>query len=106
VIKVPRLKTNRHGVFCVRVYWRDDAGKLRESLHSLLTKSATFARILPLKFNEALERQSAITEKTTFPNLDVLLNKYKLDMGRGIMESNGPDHHAMTMKPIEVYKAI
>ncbi len=106
VIKVPRLKTNRHGVFCVRVYWRDDAGKLRESLHSLGTKSATVARILALKFNEAFERQRAMTEKPTFPNLDNLLNKYKLDMGRGIMEANGPDDHALMMQAIEAYKAM
>jgi integrase len=106
VIKVPRLKANRHGVFCVRVYWRDDAGRLRESLHSLGTKSATVARILALQFNEAYERQRAMTSKPTLPNLDDLVNKYKLDIGRGIMEASDPDDHALMMKAIEAYKAI
>lgn len=106
VIKVPRLKANRHGVFCVRVYWRDDAGRLRESLHSLGTKSATVARILALQFNEAFERQRAMTAKPTLPNLDELVNKYKLDIGRGIMEASDPDDHALMMKAIEAYKAI
>ncbi len=106
MIKVPRLKANRHGVFCVRVYWRDDAGRLRESLHSLGTKSATVARILALQFNEAYERQRAMTTKPTLPNLDELVNKYKLDIGRGIMEASDPDDHALMMKAIEAYKAI
>jgi hypothetical protein len=106
VIKVPRLRTNRHGVFCVRVYWRDDVGKLRESLHSLGTKSATVARILALQFNEAYERRRAMTEKPNFPNLDDLSNKYKLDVKNGIMEANGPEDHALMMQAIEAYKAV
>jgi hypothetical protein len=35
VIKVPRLKINRHGVYDIRVYWRDDVGKQRNILHKL-----------------------------------------------------------------------
>lgn len=106
MIKVPRLKANRHGVFCIRVYWRDEVGKLRESLHSLGTKSATVARLLALQFNEAFERQRAMTAKPTLPNLDDLINKYKLDIGRGIMEASGPEDHALMMKAIEAYKAL
>jgi uncharacterized protein YigE (DUF2233 family) len=56
VIKVPRLKINRHGVYCVRVYWRNELGQLKESLHSLKTKHATTARLLALAFNEAYEK--------------------------------------------------
>lgn len=106
MIKVPRLKVNRYGVFCVRVYWRDEAGKLRESLHSLGTKNATVARLLALQFNEAFERRRAMTDKPTLPNLDDLVNKYKLDIGRGIMEASDPDDHALMMKAIEAYKAL
>ena len=69
MIKVPRLKVNRYGVFCVRVYWRDEAGKLRESLHSLGTKNATVARLLALQFNEAFERRRAMNDKPTLPRL-------------------------------------
>jgi len=38
MIRVPRLKLNRHGVFCLRVLWLDESGKRRERLHSLNTK--------------------------------------------------------------------
>jgi hypothetical protein len=63
VIKVPRLKANRHGVFCIRVYWRDENKVLRESMHSLRTKDAGIARILALQFNESFERKRLMTSK-------------------------------------------
>lgn len=47
-----------------------------------------------------------MTAKPTLPNLDELVNKYKLDIGRGIMEASDPDDHALMMKAIEAYKAI
>ncbi len=106
MIKVPRLKTNRHGVFCVRVYWRDEDGQLRERQHSLGTKSAPYARVLALQFNEAFERQRQQMNKPTFPNLDEIVKQYKLDLGRGIMEANDPEDHALMMKAIEAYKSL
>ncbi|WP_312260013.1 site-specific integrase [Limnohabitans sp.] len=106
MIKVPRLKTNRHGVFCVRVYWRDDAGRLRESLHSLGTKSATVARLLALQFNTAYEQQRAMTSKPTPPKFDDLLNKFELDISKGIMKAEGPEDFANMMKAMEAYKAM
>ena len=106
MIKVPRLKTNRHGVFCVRVYWRDDGGRLRESLHSLNTKNPTVARLLALAFNEAYERKRAMTEKPTLPRLDDLVNKYKLDIARGVMEASDPTDHALMMEAIKAYKEL
>ncbi|NJS37449.1 MAG: hypothetical protein HC765_15315, partial [Brachymonas sp.] len=103
MIKVPRLKTNRHGVFCVRVYWRDENGQLRERQHSLGTKSAAYARVLALQFNEAYERQRLQMNKTALPNLDEFVRQYKLDIGRGIMEANDPADHELMMKAIEAY---
>lgn len=47
-----------------------------------------------------------MTAKPTLPNLDDLVNKYKLDIGRGIMEASDPNDHALMMKAIEAYKAI
>ena len=35
MIKVPRLKVNRYGVFCVRVYWRDEANWLSSLAEAL-----------------------------------------------------------------------
>jgi integrase len=106
VIKVPRLKLNRHGVYSVRVYWRDETGKLRESLHSLSTKNPVLARLLALQFNEAFERKRAMTEKPNLPNLDDILSKYELDLSRGVMKSDGAEDHARMMEAIATYKAI
>ncbi len=106
MIRVPRLKQNRHGVFSLRVIWQDPAGKRRETLHSLGTRSPTVARLLALQFNEALERKRAMTEKPTFPNLDEIVQKYKLDIGRGIMEASDPADHELMMKAIEAYKSV
>lgn len=106
MIRVPRLKQNRHGTFSLRVLWLDETGKRRETLHSLGTKLPTIARLLALKFNELFERQRAMTETPKFPNLDDIAHKYKLDLGRGIMEADSPDDHALMMKAIEAYKAV
>lgn len=106
MIKVPRLKTNRYGVFCVRVYWRDLTGRLRESLHSLGTKNASVARIIALQFNEAYERKRHMNEKPNLPNLDDLVRKYELDIGRGIMKADNPDDHSRMMEALDAYKAI
>jgi integrase len=106
MIRVPRLKQNRHGTFCLRILWLDETGKRRECLHSLGTKQPTIARLLALKFNELFERQRAMTETPKFPNIDDIAQKYKLDLGKGIMEADSPDDHALMMKAIEAYKAV
>ena len=110
MIKVPRLRVNRHGVYGVRVYWRDETGKLRESLHSLGTKNATIARLLALQFNEAFERKkakfSAMTSKPNLPNLDEIVRKYELDLSKGVMKSDGAEDHARMMEAIATYKVI
>jgi hypothetical protein len=105
VIKVPRLETNRHGVFCIRIYWQDENKVLRESLHSLCTKDAGIARILALQFNEAYERKRHMSKKPLFPSIDELTNKYELDMSRGVMKADGKDDHALMMQAIEAYRA-
>ena len=109
MIKVPRLKTNRHGVFCVRVYWRDDTGKLRESLHSLGTKSATVARLLALQFNLKIEHQRMTSRKHTSAIqaiLDEIKKPFELDLLNGIMKADGPEDFANMMKAIEAYKQL
>lgn len=106
MIRVPRLKQNRHGVFCIRVLWRDKAGKQRECLHSLRTKNADIARVLALQFNEAFERKRTMTQKPNLPTLDEIVKKYELDLGRGVMRADGEADHALMMKALEAYKAI
>jgi integrase len=106
MIRVPRLKQNRHGVFSLRVIWQDPTGKRRETQHSLGTRSPTVARLLALQFNEALERKRAMTEKPTFPSLDDIAHKFELDLSRGVMKSDGPEDFDRMMKAIEAYKAI
>lgn len=103
MIKVPRLKINRHGVYGIRVYWRDDIGKLRESLHSLGTKDGYIARILALQFSLSFEQKRHMSKKPLFPNIDELTNKYELDMSRGVMKADGKDDHALMMQAVEAY---
>ena len=88
MIRVPRLKLNRHGVFCLRVLWLDESGKRRERLHSLNTKDPTVARLMALQFNTSFELQRAMTFKPTFPSLDGVLNKYDLDLSRTVVKSD------------------
>ncbi len=106
VIKVPRLKINRHGVYCLRVYFKNAEGRLCETLHSLGTKSPSLARILALKFNEAFERQRAMNKPTKIPNLDGIANKFELDLSKGIMKAEGPEDFANMMQAMEAYKAM
>ncbi len=101
MIKVPRLKINRHGVYCLRVYYRSAEGRLCETLHSLGTKSPSLARILALKFNEAFERQRAMNQPTKIPNLDGIAQKFELDLSRGIMKADGAEDHARMLEAIE-----
>ena len=65
MIRVPRLKVNRLGVYCLRVVWSDEAGKRREATHSLRTKSPEIARVLALQFNEAYERKRSLRRMST-----------------------------------------
>ena len=106
MIRVPRLKQNRHGVYSIRVLWLDETGKRRETLHSLRTKHPTVARLLALQFNEAFERKRAMTEKPALPNLDELVRKYELDIGRGIMKAENPADHALMLEAIKAYKDL
>lgn len=102
-IKVPRLKQNRHGVFCLRVIFTDNTGKRREQQHSLGTKSPSVARLLALKFNLELEQQRQAMPK--LPNIDDLLKHYKLDLSKGLMESDGAEDHQRMMEALNAYKA-
>lgn len=107
MIKVPRLKVNRHGVYCIRIYWRDAATQqLKEGLYSLGTKNAKVARVLALQFNEAFERQRAMTDRPALPKLDDLLRKFELDLSKGIMKADGPEDHARMMEAIKAYKEL
>jgi integrase len=106
VIKVPRLKANRHGVFCIRVYWRDENKVLRESMHSLRTKDAGIARILALQFNESFERKRLMTSKFNLPSIDELFHTYELDISRGIMRADNSADHELMMKAISAYKDL
>lgn len=106
MIKVPRLKINRHGVYSIRVIWRDLHGKRRESLHSLHTKHPVVARILALKFNELYERKRAMMKPHKLPSLDEIVQKYELDLGRGIMRADGMADHDLMMKALQTYREI
>jgi hypothetical protein len=106
MIRVPRLKQNRHGVYSIRILWTDADGKRRESLHSLGTRHPTTARLLALAFNEAYERKRAMTEKPKLPNLDELVRKYELDMAHGVMKADGAADHALMMEALKAYKEI
>lgn len=100
---MPRLKINRHGVYGIRVYWRDELGKLRESLHSLGTKDGHIARVVALQFSLSFEQKRHMSKKPLFPNIDELTNKYELDMSRGVMKADGKDDHALMMQAVEAY---
>lgn len=106
MIKVPRLKTNRHGVYCLRVYHREGE-KLHERQHSLGTKDAATARVLALKFNEAFERKRAMLKiPRLIPQLDDALRRYELDLARGVMKADGQTDHDQMMQAIRAYKEL
>lgn len=111
MIKVPRLKVNRLGVYCLRVVWTDEAGKRREASHSLRTKAPELARVLALQFNEAYERKRSQRRMTTskpdhLPNFEDFATKFELDLSRGVMKSDGPEDFARMMQAVEAYKSI
>lgn len=112
MIRVPRLQQNRCGVYCLRIVWTDEAGKRRDSSHSLKTKSPDVARLLALQFNEAYERKRSIQrmsqhKKPDFlPTLDEIASKYELDISRGIMRADNSADHELMMKAIETYKDL
>jgi integrase len=108
MIRVPRLKTNRHGIFCLRLLWLDTTGKRRETQHSLGTKDPAIARILALKFNETFERQRMSTTKppALLEALDKATHQFEVDLIKGIMKADGPEDFANMMKAMEAYKAM
>lgn len=109
MIRVPRLKTNRHGIYCLRVLWLDESGKRREVQHSLGTKSPTVARLLALQFNLKIEHQR-MTNRKPSSNLQAILDDiarpFELDLSKGIMKADGPDDHARMMEALKTYKEI
>ena len=111
MIRVPRLKVNRLGVYGLRVVWTDEAGKRREATHSLRTKSPEVARVLALQFNEAYERKRSLRRMSTkkpdhLPNFEDFAAKFELDLSRGVMKSDSPEDFARMMQALEAYKAI
>lgn len=109
MIRVPRLKTNRHGIYCLRVLWLDESGKRREVQHSLGTKSPTVARLLALQFNLKIEHQRMTNRKpssTLQGILDEIARPFELDLSKGIMKAEGPEDHARMMEALKTYKEI
>lgn len=106
MIRVPRLKQNRHGTFTLRVLWLDSTGKRRETQQSLGTKHPTLARLLALQFNEAFERKRAMSLFPKLPNIDHLANKFELDLSKGIMKSDGLEDFERMKQAIEIYKNL
>lgn len=106
MIKIPRLKTNKNGVYCLRVLWRDEDGQRKERQHSLNTKDADIARILALQFNEAFERKRLMTTKRKLPSIADLVQKYELDIAKGVMKADSPEDHALMMEAIKAYKDL
>ena len=108
MIRVPRLKTNRHGIYCLRVLWLDESGKRHETQHSLDTKNPSVARVLALKFNENFERQRMTRNKppALLEALEKASHRFEFDMSKGIMKADGPEDHARLMEAIEAYKQL
>lgn len=94
VIKVPRLKKNRHGVYCLRYYHRTDCGSLKEVSQSLGTKDPLQARILALRFNASFEKQRATEKMSRYP-------KFEIDLSRGVMKADGEDDFKRMMEALE-----
>ncbi|MDR0775877.1 MAG: hypothetical protein LBE81_04490 [Azonexus sp.] len=76
-IRTPRLKQNRHGVFCFRLIYTDDQGQRREAVRSLGTKDPAQARLLALQLNLDAERSRATGQP--MPNLPRHYNKSHFD---------------------------
>lgn len=106
MLKIPRLKTNKYGVYCLRVIWRDEDGQRKESQHSLKTRDRDIAYLLALQFNEAYERKRFVMKKKQASIIDDLVKRYELDLNAGIMKADGPEDHALMMEAIKAYKDL
>ncbi|WP_312528547.1 site-specific integrase [Comamonas sp.] len=111
-IKVPRLRTNRVGVYCLRVYTYDSTGKLRETQHSLNTKNPQVARLLALEFNKSFEQIRAM-KKPTLQDFQHLLHdkpssrRYEIDLSRGVMRTDGTaEDHQRMMEALKIRKEL
>lgn len=111
-IKVPRLRTNRFGVYCLRIYAYDLAGKLRETQHSLNTKHPQIARILALEFNKSFEQLRAM-KKPTLQDFQHLLQSsrssksYEIDLSQGVMKTDGTaEDHERMMEALKLRKEL
>ena len=93
-------------MYGIRVYWRDEQGKLRESLHSLGTKDGHIARVVALQFSASFERKRHMTRNPKLSNMDDLIHRYELDIGRGVMSATDSEDHTRLMQAIEAYKSI
>jgi len=71
VIKIPRLKKNRHGVY----YHRTGCGTLKEICQSMGTKEPQQARILALRFKVSFEKQRAIEKMGRYPSVEIDLSR-------------------------------
>lgn len=112
MIKVPRLKLNRFGVFCLRVIYKDEHGKRRETLQSLKTKDPRVARVLALQFNldHELKRGEAMNYKNNAA-IEELAQRlkgsasnrtYTIDQQNGIYKAEGEDDHRRMMEMVEL----
>lgn len=97
VIKIPRLKKNRHGVYCLRYYHRTECGTLKEISQSLGTKEPQQARILALRFNAAFEEQRANEKMNRYP-------KFEIDLSRGVMKADGPEDYDRMLQAFELMR--
>lgn len=112
MIKVPRLKLNRHGVFCIRVIYKDEHGKRRETLQSLNTKDPGVARVLALHFNlnHELKRSEAMNYKNN-ASIEELAKRlkgsasnqtYTIDLQQGVYKADGEDDHRRMMEALAI----
>jgi len=110
LIKIPRLKLNRYGVFCLRLISTDEQGNRKETLKSLGTKNPELARVLALQFNlqYEIQRAKAMPKKPTlaqFAHLlkpEAQLEKYKIDVKNGIYEATDQADHDRLMEALGV----
>jgi integrase len=111
LIKVPRLKLNRFGVFCLRVIYKDEHGNRKETLQSLGTKEPEIARVLALQFNLSHELQRVTAMPLNKPTLaqfahllepKAKVEKYKIDVKNGIYEATDEADHLRMMDALGV----